>query len=182
MGAYAAYDPSPNRRLRRASIEVREATLDDVDAIARLIAERHERELEKTRATVEKEVRHTTPRGVENRLFVAEDAGRVAGFGRVALQRPGVHHHPAEMPEGWYLIGVIVAPDARRRGIGEALGRHRLAWIRERADAAFSFINRENWASRDLLLALGFEPQELEFRHERAELEPGQGQLYRARL
>lgn len=182
-GSYASYEPQPaQRRDAVSALRVRLARADDRNAIAALIAERHDQDPAEVAPRVAKELAFTTPLGHDNQLFVAEADGRVLGFGRTAHVRPGVHGQPACFPQGWFLMGVIVAPDGRRRGIGRALGQCRLDWIGERASEAFTFANRENQASRALMEALGFEPLPLVFAHERAKLAEGEGVLYRAAL
>lgn len=183
MGSFASYEPRPGRRHgAMASLQVRDARAEDCEPIAALIAERHAQDHEEVAVRVARELAFTTPLGQDNRLFVAEADGHVLGFGRAARVAPGVHGQPGDFPPGWFLMGVIVAPDARRRGVGRALGQHRLDWIRARASEAFTFANRENQASRALMESLGFEALPLVFAHERAELAEGEGVLYRASL
>ncbi|WP_052462636.1 GNAT family N-acetyltransferase [Nigerium massiliense] len=88
-------------------------------------------------------------------LFVAEVDGAVVGFGKVAHLTPeGDGGHGA--PDGWYLGGVVVAPQLRRRGIGRALTRARCAWVWERDETVYYLVNENNRASLDLHRELGF--------------------------
>ena len=94
--------------------------------------------------------------------FVAEDEAAVVGF--AATQVPP--HDPGMPPEG-HLPALLVAPSARRRGIGTALHDRALAHLRERGvrrvqmgggipriwpgvptnlPAALSFFHRQGWA------------------------------------
>ncbi|MGT2462233.1 GNAT family N-acetyltransferase [Sinomonas atrocyanea] len=69
------------------------------------------------------------------------------------------HVYPAPdrgAPAGHYLGGIVVHPAARRRGAGRALTEARLAWIWERADAAYCITNARNAASIALHVGLGF--------------------------
>jgi aminoglycoside 6'-N-acetyltransferase I len=50
-------------------------------------------------------------------------------------------------PSGHYLMGVTVAPEQRRLGIGHALIGTRIEWIRHRADRVMFFTNARNTAS-----------------------------------
>jgi aminoglycoside 6'-N-acetyltransferase I len=50
-------------------------------------------------------------------------------------------------PSGHYLMGVTVAPEQRRLGIGHALIDTRIEWIRHRADRVMFFTNARNKAS-----------------------------------
>jgi ribosomal protein S18 acetylase RimI-like enzyme len=89
-------------------------------------------------------------------LVVAEAGGRIVGFGRIRrFERPPACR-AGVAPEGWYLLGVQVAPAFRRAGIGSALTRVRLRWISRRADEAFYFTQAGNRASILLHRHLGF--------------------------
>jgi aminoglycoside 6'-N-acetyltransferase I len=50
-------------------------------------------------------------------------------------------------PSGHYLMGVTVAPEHRRLGVGHALIDTRIEWIRHRADSVMFFTNARNTAS-----------------------------------
>ena len=69
----------------------------------------------------------------EAAVFVALLADRVVGYARIARQGPFVSEAPANAaPEGLYLIGIVVEPRWRRRGLGAALTIARLAWAWDR--------------------------------------------------
>lgn len=91
------------------------------------------------------------------RITVAETApGAIVGFGKCGLlERPP--DAPANaIPTGWYLTGVVVAPEARRRGVALRLTRDRLDWILERHDDAYYFASDRNRASIALHERCGF--------------------------
>ncbi len=89
------------------------------------------------------------------RLFVARVEGRVVGFGWVAHLTPSASGgHGA--PDGWYLNGLVVAPELRRRGLGLRLTCARIAWALERADEVFYVVAGSNRASRRMHELLGF--------------------------
>jgi ribosomal protein S18 acetylase RimI-like enzyme len=90
-----------------------------------------------------------------NLTAVAECDGVVAGFGRSRWVE-AITDCRYSVPGGWYLLGVIVTPEMRRRGIATALTRYRLEWIGRRANEAFYFANSLNGASIDLHAKLGF--------------------------
>jgi ribosomal protein S18 acetylase RimI-like enzyme len=107
----------------------------------------------------------------------------VAGFGRIRFLRPALEDaapHPA--PDGWYLAGLIVAPERRRQGIGAALTRERLAWIAERADEAFYFASASNRASIALHRRFGFVEVTRTFSVPGVRFERGDGVLFRLSL
>jgi ribosomal protein S18 acetylase RimI-like enzyme len=112
----------------------------DVDGIARLIAERegvtHEQAME--RAT-----RWFVLPLESNRTIVARSESTVLGYGRVGMV------HLDDVPRGWYLSGVIVDENFRRRGNGLELTRRRLASITSAgAREAYYFVNSRNLARR----------------------------------
>ena len=59
-------------------------------------------------------------------------------------------------PAGGYLLGLVVDQAWRRRGIGEALTRARMAWVAERSPRVYYFTGRGNLASQALHQRLGF--------------------------
>ncbi len=134
-------------------IRVRRASLADTDGVATLVMEQEGGTLEEHRQGFAGEL--TADRS-DNLLLVAESDGHIVGFARARR-----FQHPPEVPEnvapeGWYLLGVIVSPAFRRRGIGAELTRCRLAWIAERAGDAWFFTEVENHASIALHERCGF--------------------------
>jgi ribosomal protein S18 acetylase RimI-like enzyme len=108
-------------------------------------------------------------------LLVAEAGGDVVAYARA-------RHVADAAPPGWYLLGVIVRPDARRRGIGRELTRRRLEWIGERAPEAFYFVNERNRASIDLHAELGFVELARDFSFPGVSFDGGSGIVFRAAL
>ncbi|WP_370364945.1 N-acetyltransferase family protein [Catenulispora sp. GP43] len=96
-----------------------------------------------------------TLRGERNAVVVARVGGEIAGYANVIHLAP----HPDDgAPGGYYLMGVSVARPWRRRGVGDALTRWRMAWVgvSQRAPEVWCFVSAANPASVDLHLALGF--------------------------
>jgi ribosomal protein S18 acetylase RimI-like enzyme len=99
-----------------------------------------------------------------------------------------IHHQvsPADpsdtAPTGHYLIGLIIAPDWRRHGIGELLTVDRMRWTAARADHIYYFANVANGPIRDLHERLGFYEVTRTFTFPNAPLKPGTGVLLRAPL
>nr|WP_281174477.1 N-acetyltransferase [Embleya scabrispora] len=88
----------------------------------------------------------------------SDPADPVVGYARA------VHLDPSPTaPIGYYLAGIVVAPTARRTGLGLCLTRARLAWIAERADSAWYFTNAHNTASLRLHESLGFHEESRDF-------------------
>ncbi len=115
-------------------------------------------------------------------LAVAVADSQVVGFGRaVSWERPPDPPSNAA-PTGWYLLGLIVQADWRRRGVGLALTGFRLDGIAGRASEAFYFANLRNRASLDLHERLGFTELTTDFWFPGASFEGGLGVLGRIDL
>ena len=81
-------------------------------------------------------------------------------------------------PAGWYLLGVIVHPDFRRRGVGLALTRSRLEWIAGHSDRAYYFANVRNLVSIEMHRKLGFVERTLDVRIPGVTFTGGVGALF----
>ncbi|MBK8447956.1 MAG: GNAT family N-acetyltransferase [Micropruina sp.] len=88
--------------------------------------------------------------------FVAVLDGRVAGYGTAGWFAPSTLVPGSISPDGWYLLGLVVDPLVRRRGVGRELTQARLSWLHTRTDRVWYFVSRANLASIDLHAELGF--------------------------
>lgn len=77
---------------------------------------------------------------------------------------------------------MVVIPQWRRYGAGEALTKARLAWVAERADEVWYYANASNAVSLALHAAAGFEEVTREFSVPGVSFEGGVGVLCRLRL
>jgi GNAT superfamily N-acetyltransferase len=142
---------SPETPRKHADFTVRLGTEGDVEACVPLVVAIGAGEEAAWRQTLTRTVRD----GERRALFVAEAGGQVVGYGRVACAEadPKV---PGSAPSGWYLLGLVVDQAWRRRGIGEALTRARMAWVSERSERLHYFTGHGNLASQALHKRLGF--------------------------
>ena len=156
MTLFEDYRPRPSgeRAAPAASVVVDLAQPGDAPAVAALSAARNGIRLDQALPAVQKQLAESSSDG---QLFCAGPAsadGRCVepwGYARVArLELAG-------LPAGWYLAGLVVAPERRRTGIGRALTEHRIAWLAERTPMAYYFASLQNRASLDLHARLGFE-------------------------
>lgn len=132
---------------------VRIATLGDVEPLA-LLTRPPGGNLELARRKLHYDLAERVPPG-ELLLLVAEAGDQIVGFSRATwVVRPA--SQPEEIPTGWYLLGLYVAPPHRRRGIGRALTERRLLWLRGRAEQVWFTTMADNGPSIALHRAFGF--------------------------
>ena len=160
-------------------VQVRLARPEDADGVAALVAESGAGTVAEHRDGFLGELKAAL---VDNLILVAEAAGGIVGFGRARRFAHPPEPPPGLAPAGWYLLGVRVADEWRRRGVGTALTRERLAWIARRAHEAFYFTGADNHASAALHAHFGFVEVSREFTYPRAEGLEGGGVLYRVEL
>lgn len=134
--------------------EVRDATEADIEATVELIAAHRGGNVDEWRRLF------TDALHDEKRHFVvALIDGRVIGFGHTKLvEREDRGDDDAVPPAGWYLSGVTVHPDYRRRGVGMELTRVRLDRLRGVTDVVYYAAESDNVATLELHALLGFSP------------------------
>jgi ribosomal protein S18 acetylase RimI-like enzyme len=164
---FAEYKPRPGgtkaRRRARADAQIVAATKRDADAIARLTFEREGGTYQAARKRVDRWLAAAT-KDSKNLMLVARVGRSVVGYGRAGFVR-GRTDEDTDVPEGWYLGGVVVAPLLRRRVIVTLLTRRRIEWIAERgATEVYYFVNSLNRASIELHTPFGFIEVRRDFR------------------
>lgn len=147
MSEFVEYNPGRPSEARPEGMRIEDAELGDVESIASLIADREGGAVEPFRVSIANQI---TEPPESCRLHVARVDGLVVGYSRVSW------FDAPSLPTGWYLSGLIVAPEFRRHGIGRALTEHRLRWLSSRCETVYYFVNERNRASVDLHAALGF--------------------------
>jgi len=115
----------------------------------------------------------------DRKLVVAEHAGAVIGYGRAMRFVPDADAPTDIAPSGYYLIGLVVHSEHRRRGVAAALTRARLDWISNQADEAWYFANARNAPSIALHASFGFEEVTRSFFYPRVDFDRGEGILFR---
>jgi len=146
MDFFEAYAPDSSRP-PLVGVTVREGSSADAVAIGRLIAERNRRPIEDAVRGVADEI-DRLERGLTEKMFcVAELDGRALGFGRTTMLPCDDIEGARGLPRGWYLTGVVVEPEFRRRGVGRALTEFRVNWVAQRADEIFYYTSAANGAS-----------------------------------
>jgi ribosomal protein S18 acetylase RimI-like enzyme len=177
MKGFADYRPDESRRDADTPITIRGALSDDLEACAQLIVTRTGGSVADRRERLLDDLERP-----DQYVVVACAGDEVIGYGGVIRHQvaPGM---PADTaPSGYYLIGLIVAPQWRRHGIGDLLTAERLRWTAERADEVYTFTNLANGAILDLHQRFRFEEVTRNFTFPNAPLEPGTCALLRAPL
>lgn len=131
-------------------VVVRVATADDLAGCGALVARREGTDAEA--ATQRLRAVHAQDDQV---VMVALLHGAVVGFAKAGFLTP-VADGGRDAPDGWYLSGIVVAPEYRRRGIGRALTQARRDWVWERADVVHYIVSDAHRASLALHESLGF--------------------------
>ncbi|GAA1595584.1 GNAT family N-acetyltransferase [Kribbella karoonensis] len=175
MTGFAEYRPGVARRA--VDVQVRPAVNADLPACAELIVTRTGGSAEARRLRLEADLRDP-----DKYTVVAEVGGEIAGYALVLGHKISPADPPTTAPDGYYLIGLIVAPAWRRHGIGDLLTTERMRWVAERADEAYYFANLRNGPTLDLHQRFGFTEVTRDFTFPNAPLEPGSCVLLRARL
>ena len=128
---------------------MRRAGPADAGSVAALLGER-----EGLPAAVAQEVVRRWLADQGQLVLVAERRDRVLGYARAA--RIDLHGTPDADASGWHLTGVVVAPNARRHGLGRALTVARLQHLTTLTGTVWCVVNTLNRASLDLHRGLGF--------------------------
>ncbi len=155
------------------------AQLDSAEAITRIVCSPSHpdwvQQLDATR-------RWISPPDEKRLLLTAWVKSECAGFAKVGWFQP-----PSEAPEhcapaGFYLVGLEIRPEYRRRRLGHMLTQLRLRWIAERRHEVFYFADAENLASIALHQAFGFHQSTRHFWFPQAKTDPDHQILFHALL
>jgi len=155
---FAAYEPAAHGV--RAEVVVEPLAERHLDACVALAVQREGGDPTAWRAVFEGGLGAT-----DRATFVGMIDGHLVGYSTVAWLAPGIGHPTSAAPDGWYLLGLVVDPRFRRRGVGHRLTAERLRWLVGRTDRVWYFANSTNRASIDLHTGFGFglRAEDLEF-------------------
>lgn len=146
---FASYEPDLHG-VPLADVAIRRGSGDDAEATGRLAAEREGDAPERWTDIHARKLSNP-----DHCLVVAQAGDTMVGFGWVSYLRPGASAG-RNAPDGWYLSGMVVAPDMRRRGVGRMLTEARIACVLEHSNEVLYVVSATNRASRDLHESLGF--------------------------
>jgi aminoglycoside 6'-N-acetyltransferase I len=138
-----------------SALEFRPARLTDLDTVAALATLQSGRDRAHTRTKTRELLLQQDPPTL---IAVAAGPSGILGFGQAGWL-PCMDATDARcVPAGWYLLGVVVDPAARRRQIGARLTTYRLDWLRQQAPGGTVryFRAHDNIASARLHAPYGF--------------------------
>lgn len=175
---FAVYDPAARPQQQTPStMQVRGLVPADVPVCAALIASRAGGDPDASAGRLRRDLADP-----DRHQFVAVVECAVVGYGAVIHYQRLPEADPGAAPAGYYLVGLMIDPPQRRRGIGDLLTTTRMSWVGQRADEVWCFANVANTAVLDMQRGLGFEEVTRDFTFPGAPLAPGTGVLLRASL
>ncbi|MHB1087298.1 MAG: GNAT family N-acetyltransferase [Acidimicrobiales bacterium] len=133
------------------NVEIREATTSDIPACAVLIAAYESGEVKYWQERFEIDL--ANPRRT---FLVASFNDEIVGYGHTVLHDRVVTDE-ASGPRGYFLSGVLVAPELRRSGIGTQLTGARIDHLRTKTDLIYYYADPENEETISMHARLGFE-------------------------
>ncbi len=138
-------------------VRYRKVKPGDADAIADLWCARRPQDPERAKVRAAEFIARA--RGKQEFVTVAEEDGVLVAYARAAYFTRPADAPDRTAPSGWYLLGISVRADRKRRGIGRSLTARRLGWLREQgAEVAFYFADFDNEASIGMHEEFGFAP------------------------
>jgi ribosomal protein S18 acetylase RimI-like enzyme len=181
LSEFAEYAPRSESPLPPvAGLVVRPAESSDLPAVAPIAAAREGQPVADCLRSLRKV--HRAARDGESLLLVAAAGGDIIGYAKAGYVPAAPAPKRLSAPAGWYLTGVVVRPEFRRRGVASELTRARLDWISRRSGEAHYIANARNLASLDLHRRFGFVELFLDVVFPGVEFEGGRGILCRCRL
>jgi len=156
MNSFAEFEPQVRSSLNY-HVQLMPANISHVQGIARLMAGWNQTKIESIAANLEKSFSEPEANQGCVQMFVALDDYAVVGYGKCQWLELSSMEGAFNMPDGWYLMGVIVDPLYRRQGIGRRLCEARLRWIKQQSNIAYYYVNALNEVSIRLHQHLGFQ-------------------------
>ncbi|WP_331744726.1 GNAT family N-acetyltransferase [Kitasatospora sp. NBC_01300] len=171
---FAAYSPNPAERHAPVTAVVAEAVEDDVPTLAVMQARARGGSAGEWADRIHRALRSERSRSL---VITAKVSGEAVGYANVAFLP---EHAVDGAPAGYYLTGVTVDPDWRRRGIARLLTLRRMEWVWKSGSAVWCFISARNRASLDLHREVGFDRVAFGASFQGVEFAGGEGWLLRA--
>ncbi|MFH1143007.1 MAG: GNAT family N-acetyltransferase [Candidatus Eisenbacteria bacterium] len=137
------------------SLTIRRASEQDADVLGAISARREGGSADEQAAAFRRFIGRADA-GERSLVLLAEIPEGIIGFGKARHLDRRAWRRAGLSPEGWYLTGVVVDPEHRRRGAGSRLTLERLRWLARRSDCAYYFANARNRVSIALHERFGF--------------------------
>jgi ribosomal protein S18 acetylase RimI-like enzyme len=131
---------------------VRAANDSDIDQCARLRANVDSGDVELWHERFASDLHNPT-----RRFLVADIGGTVVGYGHTVRHERSADAQRDSSPSGYFLAGLLVAPEYRRDGIGSRLTSARLEALSVETKTVFYLAEPENDATIGLHEKFGFE-------------------------
>lgn len=138
-----------------SGLKIRQAEESDLAALVIIAAEREGTTQDIQHSLLERQLSQQRETD-QFTILVADAQGKIVGFGKCGFFTPPDDAPANVAPKGWYLMGVIVAPTFRRRGVAFQLTQARLQWLARRSSKAYYFANALNHVSIELHRKFGF--------------------------
>ncbi len=137
------------------NVILRKSTVDDAKDLSQILFEREPKEqsIGECYNRFHLEFQKNTPDNWA--LFVAEFNGQVVGYGRLSLIT-NTTPNPYPKPKAWWLTGLGVKNDFRRKGIARKLTEKRIQFIQSKKEDLYYVSNSKNLASIKLHEHFGF--------------------------
>lgn len=132
-------------------VEIREANASDIYSCAQLIASHEHSEVEVWRRRFEADFDDPHRRSV-----VGTDGDTIIGYGHTVRHIRPVDAGDKTSPSGFFLSGLLVAPEYRRHGVGNLLTVAQLQALKVETNVAFYVADPDNIATIRLHRQLGF--------------------------
>ena len=184
MPVFEQYRRTLDKAERLPAIEdllIRPALLTDATELGRIEAVREGGDAAQYASRLERAI-VSLGTASEGLILAAQHSGTLVAIAKVRHFVPSNDAPRNIAPAGWYLSGVIVVPEYRRRGIARHLTEARLDWIAQRDQWAYYFSNVRNRVSIELHQQFGFVELTRDFTYPGAMFEGGIGVLFRAEL
>ncbi|MFT4542623.1 MAG: GNAT superfamily N-acetyltransferase [Planctomycetota bacterium] len=178
MSLFADYTPN-GHGAPLPDLDISRAETRDLEGIIQMTAQRQSVAPEEIAARLEREIALDDPKHL---LLAARVPTATIAFARINYAERPAECAPNHQPAGFYLGGVIVDENFRRRGVGKRLTEARLDWLMPRAREVFYIAGDNNHASIDMHAALGFEELTRDFFAPRVTFQSGGGILFRMDL
>ena len=146
----------PDKHGRSTHVDVRAATTDDIEAIARIDEAYGGGSVETLVPRIAASFERIAREKIRWYHWVASVKAEVVGYAICRFHAWSERNGDSGLPEGWYLAGLTVLPNHRRRGVGRALTEHRTTWLSKRTDVVYYTAAEVNGPSIELHEALGF--------------------------